>query len=59
MSLTPNQRAWLQEQQDALQLELDGLLSGKALPGYPDKNERRLDLLEELEEINRQLREDQ
>ena len=57
MPLTPDERVWLQEQWDDLKREHDDLVSGKAWPGYTDRNERRLDLLEQLEEIERQLRE--
>lgn len=59
MALTPEQREWLHEQQQEVKRELDELVSGKAWPGYADRNERRLALLEELDEIEHQLREDE
>jgi hypothetical protein len=59
MPLTPEERGWLYEQRYELKRELDELVSGKARSGYTDSNERRIDLLEQLEEIQRQLHEDE
>ena len=59
MRMTPEQRAWLVEQQRDLSRELDALVSGKSTLAYTDKNERRLDLMEELDDIDRQLREEE
>lgn len=59
MRMTPEQRAWLVEHQRDLRRELDALVSGKSTFTYADKNERRIDLLEELDEIDRQLREEE
>ena len=59
MPLTPEQRDWLKEQERELKRELDEFLSGKASPGYADKNERRLELIEELDDVQRQLRDDE
>ena len=58
MPLTPEQRDWLKEQERELKRELDELLSGKASPSYTDKNERRLELVEELDDVQRQLRDE-
>ena len=58
MPLTPEQRDWLKEQERELERELDELLSGKASPSYTDKNERRLELVEELDDVQRQLRDE-
>ena len=58
MALTPEQREWLLEQKHELGRELDELGAGKVRPGCVDKNERRLELLDELGEVERQLRED-
>lgn len=59
MRMTPEQRAWLVEQQQDLRRELDALISGRPTFTYADKNERRMDLIEELDEIDRQLREEE
>ncbi|MBP7937421.1 MAG: hypothetical protein KA354_22490 [Phycisphaerae bacterium] len=59
MRMTPEQRAWLVEQQRDLKRELDALVSGTSTLTYADKNERRIDLVAELDEIDRQLREDE
>ena len=59
MPLTPEQLDWLREQERELKRELDELLSGKVSPGYADKNERRLELIEELDDVQRQLRDDE
>ena len=59
MPLTPEQREWLQEQERELKRELDELVSDKTWRGYTDKNERRLELLEQLDEIEHQLRDDE
>jgi hypothetical protein len=58
MALTPEQRDWLLEQKRELNREFDDLDADKACPGYVDTNERRVELLDELAEIERQLRED-
>jgi len=57
--MTPEQRAWLVEQQRDLKRELDALVSGTSTFTYADKNERRIDLMAELDEIDRQLREEE
>ncbi len=57
MALTPEQRDWLLEQKRELQRELDKLVADKARRGHVDKNERRLELPDELGEVERQLRE--
>lgn len=59
MALTPEQRTWLLEQKQELNRELDKLVADKFRPTHVDKNERRLELLDELGEVERQLREDQ
>lgn len=59
MALTPEQRAWLLEQKQELNRELDKLVANKIRPAHVDKNERRIELLDELGEVERQLREDQ
>ncbi|HOW72128.1 MAG TPA: hypothetical protein PKY77_16135 [Phycisphaerae bacterium] len=59
MRMTPEQRAWLVEQQRDLKRELDALVSGTSTFTYADKNERRIDLMAELDEIDRQLREEE
>ena len=58
MALTPEQRDWLLEQKRELNRELDKLVADKVRPGYVDKNARRIELLDELGEVERQLRED-
>ncbi|HPD32630.1 MAG TPA: hypothetical protein PLL20_21785 [Phycisphaerae bacterium] len=58
MALTPEERDWLLEQKRELKRELDEIAAAKAWPGYVDKNERRIELLDALGKVERQLRED-
>jgi hypothetical protein len=59
MAITAEERAWLEERQADLQRELDLLCSGKLRSGYSDKNDRRIELTDALDEVRRQLREGQ
>lgn len=59
MPMTYEQRQWLHEHRQELKRRLDELVSLKTWPGYMDRSERLQELKEQLENVERQLREEE
>lgn len=59
MELTSEQRTFLAQRKRELRSELDDLLSGRRHPQYVSPDERRMELQDELERIEVELRADQ